>query len=107
MKKFTDETLKELVIYLLKRDLNTNTSIAGMLDEIRDWAEDNDIENDVEVEAIYCRMEETTSGLWEYAYVDGIAEKEYDNKYFVIDVTTEGGGIVIYVTHADEDDPFL
>ena len=52
MKKFTDETLKELVIYLRKRDLNTNTSIAGMLDEIRDWAEDNDIENDVEVEEL-------------------------------------------------------
>jgi len=104
MEKFTAEKLKELVIHLNKRYSNENGYVSGILSEIDDWAYEHDIENDIEVDTQYCRMEEITDGLWEYVGVDAVFENEYDNRYYIVDITTEGGGICIYCAHAVEED---
>ena len=106
MQKFTDDTLKELVKHLNRRYSGNNGYVSGVLDEIREWTEDHEIENDLEIDTQWCHWEEITDGLWEYVGVDAYYEEDYDNKCFIIDITAEGGGICIYVAHKDEDDPF-
>ena len=106
MKQFTDETLKELTVYLNHHYGNDNNHVSDIIEAIDEWAEEHDIENNIVVDSQYCRKEEITNGLWEYVGVDAVYENEYDNRYFIIEITAEGGGICVYVTHEDEDDPF-
>lgn len=107
MQKFNSDTRKELIEYLNRRYSGNNGYVSYIIEEIDDWAYEHDIENDIVVDTQYCEKEEITDGLWEYVGVDAYYEKDYDKKCFIIDITTEGGGVCIYVTHPDEDDPFL
>lgn len=104
MEKFTDEKLKELASYLCRRYTDDNGYISSVINEIDDWAYERELQNDVNVEAVYCRWDEPERGLFEWEVVDGIPEKDYDNKYRLIDITFEGGGICIYCSQPIEED---
>ena len=104
MEKFTDNTLKALAEHLNKRYVDDNGYISGVIDEIDEWAYEHELENDVYVEAVYCRWDEPERGLFEWEVVDGISEDDYDNKYHIVDITFEGGGICVYCAHAMEED---
>lgn len=104
MNKFTEDTLRELVEYLNKWYSSDNGYVCDILSEIGDWAYEHDIENDVEVDTQFCRLEEITDGLWEYVGVDSYREKDYDKECYIVDIVYEDGGVCIYCARAIEED---
>lgn len=105
MQKFTDATLKELVKHLNKRYVDDNGYVSDIIDKIDDWAYEHELENDIVVDAMFCRRDEPERGLFEWEVVEGLREEDYDNKYHIVDITCEGGGICVYCAVA-MDEPF-
>lgn len=99
MENITAEKLKELAKYLDRHYNDTEHSIDCVLDDIREWLEEEALEvNPIKVDAVLCENQEITHGYNEIVAVDSLEEKDYLTVYYIWGITADDGEIIISVS---------
>ena len=105
MRKFEESDIKEMLRYLNRQHSDFNGYVESVISDIDEWAYEHDLLNDIKTEAFLCEAEEIERGYWDWGGVDTVLAKDYDKKFFIIDIAYEDGGITIYVATPAEE-PF-